>query len=63
MRHQPFIIGNAERLAWYRAMAASVHEGGLSAEDTEEMISYFASTATSLMNTGRAESGTPIKLN
>jgi hemoglobin len=63
MRHQPFIIGNAERLAWYRAMAASVHEGGLSAEDTEEMISYFASTATSLMNTGRAESGTPVKLN
>jgi hemoglobin len=63
MRHQPFTIGNAERLAWYRAMVASVREGGLSDEDEEEMISYFASTATSLMNTGRAGVGTPVNLN
>jgi hemoglobin len=63
MRHQPFAIGNAERLAWYRAMVASVREGGLSDEDEEEMISYFASTATSLMNTGRAGVGTPVTLN
>jgi truncated hemoglobin YjbI len=62
MRHQPFVIGNAERLAWYRAMAASVREGGLSPSDEEEMISYFASTATSLMNTGRTELGTPLEL-
>ena len=62
IRHQPFAIGNAERLAWYRAMAASVHEGGLTDADEEEMVSYFASTATSLMNTGRTEPGTPVKL-
>lgn len=51
MRHVPFAIGNDERLAWFRAMSASVREGGLSDEDTDELIEYFASTAASLMNT------------
>lgn len=63
MRHQPFVIGNAERLAWYRAMVASVREGGLSDADEEEMTSYFASTAASLMNTGRSDIGTPVTMN
>jgi hemoglobin len=62
MRHQAFSIGNAERLAWYRAMVASVKEGGLSEVDQDELISYFASTATSLMNTGRDGIGTPVRL-
>ena len=30
MRHQPFAIGDAERLAWFRLMSAAVKEGGLS---------------------------------
>jgi hemoglobin len=54
MRHQPFVIGDPERLAWFRLMSKAVKEGGLSEDDEEEMIDYFASTATSLMNTGRA---------
>jgi hemoglobin len=54
MRHQPFVIGDPERLAWFRLMSKAVKEGGLTEEDEEEMIDYFASTATSLMNTGRA---------
>jgi hemoglobin len=53
MRHQPFPIGNPERLAWFRLMSKAVREGGLSPEDEEQMIDYFAGTATSLMNTDR----------
>ena len=53
MRHQPFAIGDAERLAWFRHMSASVREGGLSESDEEEMIQYFASTTAGLMNTDR----------
>jgi len=54
MRHQPFVIGDPERLAWFRIMAKAVREGGLSPEDEEQMIDYFASTTASLMNTGRS---------
>jgi hemoglobin len=61
MRHQPFVIGNDERLAWFRIMSAAVREGGLSESDEEEMIGYFASTATSLMNTGRPDHGIKIE--
>jgi hemoglobin len=53
MRHQPFAIGDAERLAWFRHMSASVREGQLSESDEEEVIQYFASTAAGLMNTDR----------
>jgi hemoglobin len=62
MRHQPFAIGDAERLAWFRLMAQAVRGGGLSEADEEEMIEYFASTATSLMNTGRSTPGTRVAL-
>jgi hemoglobin len=58
MRHQPFTIGNAERIAWFRIMSAAVRDGGLSETDEEEMIDYFASTAASLMNTG----GTGVRI-
>lgn len=61
MRHQPFRIGNEQRLAWFRHMRAAVTAGGLAESDADEMIDYFASTATSLMNTGRGEVGTPVK--
>jgi hemoglobin len=62
MRHQPFSIGNAERIAWFRLMAAAVREGGLPEADEEEMIDYFASTTASLMNTGGPAAGTRISL-
>jgi hemoglobin len=54
MRHRPFVIGDPERLAWFRLMSKAVKDGGLSEEDEEEMIDYFAQTATALTNTGRA---------
>jgi hemoglobin len=53
MRHQPFAIGDAERLAWFRHMRAAVREGGLTPEDEEEILDYFARTASSLMNRER----------
>ena len=62
MRHQPFAIGDAERLAWFRHMSAAVKEGGLPPADEEEMIDYFASTTASLMNTGRSGEGVRIAL-
>jgi hypothetical protein len=43
-------------------MIASVREGDLSEADEEEMTSYFASTATSLMNTGRSDVGAPVTI-
>jgi hemoglobin len=63
MRHQPFSIGDAERLAWFRLMSQAVRDGGLSAEDEEQMIDYFAGTATSLMNSGRPDTGGRLALN
>jgi hemoglobin len=62
MRHQPFAIGDAERLAWFRHMTVAVKAGGLSQEDEEEMIDYFASTTASLMNTHRPGDGVRIPL-
>ncbi|MGO9341701.1 MAG: globin [Acidimicrobiales bacterium] len=62
MRHQPFAIGDAERIAWFRNMSEAVREGGLSAGDEEEMIDYFASTTAGLMNTGRSGDGIRIAL-
>ena len=62
MRHQPFAIGDTERLAWFRLMSSAVKEGGLAPADEEEMIEYFASTTASLMNTGRSGDGLRIPL-
>jgi hemoglobin len=50
MRHFPFTIGAPQRDAWFRHMAAAVSTGGLSAEDEAEMLAYFASAATHLIN-------------
>ena len=50
MRHNPFTIGAAERNAWFRHMADAVTAGGLSPEDEQDMLTYFASAATHLMN-------------
>lgn len=51
MRHAPFAIGDAERRAWYRNMAAAIDGGDLSDDDKADMLSYFASTALHLVNT------------
>lgn len=50
MRHAPFIIGVAERNAWYRHMAAAVVAGGLEPDDEAEMLAYFESAATHMIN-------------
>lgn len=50
MRHIPFAIGWAERDAWFRHMEASVKEGGLCPEDEAQMIDYFNTSATFLIN-------------
>jgi hemoglobin len=49
-RHVPFAIGPAERDAWFGHMSDAVRAGGLSPEDEAEMIAYFDSAATFLVN-------------
>lgn len=56
MRHAPFAIGLAERDAWLAHMDAAVRAGGLSADDEAEMLDYFRSAATQLINTVRRRS-------
>lgn len=50
MRHVGFSIGWAERDAWYNTMEAAVKAGGLSPEDEKEMLDYFNTSATFLIN-------------
>ncbi|MHB1533233.1 MAG: globin domain-containing protein [Acidimicrobiales bacterium] len=50
MRHLPFDIGQAERDAWVAHMTAAVRAGGLGPLDEQQMLSYFASAATQLIN-------------
>lgn len=50
MRHVGFSIGWAERDAWYSLMEAAVKAGGLSPEDENEMLDYFNTSATFLIN-------------
>lgn len=50
MRHVPFVIGPAEREAWFTHMAAAVQAGGLSEADEAEMLAYFANAATHMIN-------------
>lgn len=50
MRHVKFEIGWAARDAWFRHMEAAVKAGGLSPEDEAEMIQYFNTSATFLIN-------------
>ncbi|MGI8607819.1 MAG: globin [Candidatus Dormibacteria bacterium] len=49
-RHFPFAIGIAERNAWLTHMNAAVRAGGLSPADEGEMLGYFDSAATALVN-------------
>jgi hemoglobin len=50
MRHVRFAIGQAERDAWYAAMAGAVAGGGLAADDEALFLGYFDMAATSLIN-------------
>ncbi|HEX2053219.1 MAG TPA: globin [Actinomycetota bacterium] len=50
MRHVNFQIGWAERNAWFRHMEEAVRQGGLSAEDEAQMLDYFNTSATFLIN-------------
>lgn len=56
-RHVRFAIGPAERDAWFRHMSEAVRAGGLSPEDEAEMIAYFDSTTTFLVNRSGGEPG------
>jgi hemoglobin len=59
MRHAPFVIGEAQRDAWVRHMAAAVTAAGLPPEEEGELMAYFTVTARSLLNVGRV--GTQIR--
>lgn len=50
MRHAPFVIGEAERDAWYRAMAGAVVTSGVPAELQQRLLDYFRMAAEHLLN-------------
>jgi truncated hemoglobin YjbI len=54
MRHEPYVIGETEREAWFRVMAnavgAEVEAGALSDQDEAAMLGYFAHSAKFMMN-------------
>ncbi len=50
VRHAPFIIGEPERDAWLRHMAAAVVSAGLADEDEAEMLAYFEMASSHLIN-------------
>jgi hemoglobin len=50
MRHNPFVIGPAQRDAWMRHMAEAVRAAGLSGLDEAQMLTYFEASATHMVN-------------
>ena len=52
MRHAPFAIGGAERDAWVRHMAVAVRGGDLPPDAEAQVLDYFATAATHLVNVG-----------
>lgn len=50
MRHVHFVIGRAQRDAWYRHMADAVMAAGLPSEVEAQMLGYFATAADHLVN-------------
>ena len=50
MRHEPFRIGEAEREAWLRSMAAALVGGGLTAPAETKVMEYFIGAARHLVN-------------
>ena len=50
MRHGPFVIGRAERDAWYKAMSASILEADVDVDVERRFLEYFAMTADHMIN-------------
>ena len=50
MRHMPFVIGVAERDAWFDDIVAAVRGGGLEPEVERQVIDYFDNAATAMIN-------------
>lgn len=54
MRHAPFVIGEAERAAWFAHMARALGEsrasGELGPDDEARMLSYFERAAQHMVN-------------
>jgi len=50
MRHFPFAIGLAERDAWLRLMRAAVEASPAAPAERRELLAYFETAATSLIN-------------
>jgi hemoglobin len=51
MRHAPFAIGPVERDAWVRHMVGAVDQADLGPMDRMQMVGYFESAATAMINT------------
>ncbi|MDQ2726559.1 MAG: globin [Actinomycetota bacterium] len=50
MRHQPFVIGSAERDAWVRHMSNAVRESAARGLDESRMLTYFDAAGTATIN-------------
>jgi hemoglobin len=50
LRHQPFAIGQAERDAWFEHMTAAVKSLGLTPDVQKELLDYFDTTSTAMIN-------------
>jgi hemoglobin len=50
MRHFPFHIGQAERDTWFAHMRAALAQGGLAPEVEEQVLAYFDTASTHLIN-------------
>ena len=50
-RHEPFRIGAREHDAWLEHMTAAMEEIGLGALEETQLLSYFKSVASHLVNT------------
>jgi hemoglobin len=53
MRHAPFQIGEAEKIAWLKNMESAVAELDLSSELRSELWSYLTSAAEAMVNQPR----------
>jgi hemoglobin len=51
MRHQPFVIGQAERDAWLGHMNAAVDSLELAPQVRQALLDYFATASTAMINT------------
>jgi hemoglobin len=54
MRHAPFAVGEAERVAWMRHMGAAVaameEEGAIGPDDRDRLLAYFDTAARHMVN-------------